>query len=228
MFQGRNFGHGFASAGVTQAFAGSIDGIDEGQRFSPKRIVAAAVIGGTSSSITGGKFSNGAVTGAFSRAFNDELHDAHVKKYAAQKRRDEIRSELYDQLEGLSSYGDRESGFILYEGENGEILVSDLITGKRNMLFDEVRLGVKDGNGYISKGQFGVDRTSKIIEVLHTHPDHSTASFSGGKFGDVWFSEKFNFDISLSYKGQRRIYQPTGNVNLSRPRKIKSYNGERL
>ena len=74
MFQGRNFGHGFASAGVTQAFAGSIDGIDDGQRFSPKRIVAAAVIGGTSSSITGGKFSSGAVTGAFSRAFNDEAH----------------------------------------------------------------------------------------------------------------------------------------------------------
>ena len=59
---------------MTLAFAGSIDGIDEGQRFSPKRIVAAAVIGGTSSSITGGKFSNGAVTGAFSRAFNDENH----------------------------------------------------------------------------------------------------------------------------------------------------------
>ena len=74
VFQGGKFGHGFASVGVTQAFAGSIDGIDEGQRFSPKRIVAAAVIGGTSSSITGGKFSNGAVTGVFSRAFNDEAH----------------------------------------------------------------------------------------------------------------------------------------------------------
>ena len=74
MIQGRNFGHGVASAGVTQAFAGSIDGIDDGQRFSPKRIVAAAVIGGTSSSITGGKFSSGAVTGVFSRAFNDEAH----------------------------------------------------------------------------------------------------------------------------------------------------------
>ena len=83
MLQDGKFGHGFTSASVTQAFAGSIDGIDEGQRFSPKRIVAAAVIGGTSSSITGGKFSKGAVTGAFSRAFNDEVHDAHVKRYEA-------------------------------------------------------------------------------------------------------------------------------------------------
>ncbi|WP_459782333.1 hypothetical protein, partial [Photobacterium sp. R1] len=34
----------------------------------------AAVIGGTGSRLSGGKFENGAVTGAFSRLFNDELH----------------------------------------------------------------------------------------------------------------------------------------------------------
>lgn len=115
-----------------------------------------------------------------------------------------IRSELYDQLEGLSNYGRRESGFIIYEGENGEALASDLITGKRNSLFDGVKLGAK--NGYIIKGQFGIEKTSKILEVLHTHPDHSGPRFSGGEFGDVWFAERFNFNVSLSYKGERRIY----------------------
>ena len=71
---GGKFGHGFVSAGFTQALAPSINGINEGVRFSAGRITAAALIGGTASVITGGKFANGAVTGAFSRIFNDEIH----------------------------------------------------------------------------------------------------------------------------------------------------------
>jgi hypothetical protein len=67
---GGKFGHGFISAGLTQVFAGRIGGL----RSSFARIAAAAVLGGTSSAITGGKFANGALTGAFSRAFNDGLH----------------------------------------------------------------------------------------------------------------------------------------------------------
>jgi hypothetical protein len=72
---GGQFGHGFAAAGFTQAFAGPIGSIDGGNvGFSVQRTMAAAVVGGTASELTGGKFANGAVTGAFSRAFNDELH----------------------------------------------------------------------------------------------------------------------------------------------------------
>jgi RHS repeat-associated protein len=78
VLSGGKFGHGFASAGVTQALSGSIDSIDRGIKFSVKRVVAAAIVGGTSSSITGGKFANGAVTGAFSRVFNDEFHFENI------------------------------------------------------------------------------------------------------------------------------------------------------
>jgi hypothetical protein len=73
--QGGKFGHGFASAGVTQALSPGIDRIDAGNTgVSALRIAAAAVVGGTASTLSGGKFANGALTGAFSRAFNDELH----------------------------------------------------------------------------------------------------------------------------------------------------------
>lgn len=73
--QGGKFGHGFASAGITQAFAPGIDGIDEANTgYSAARVIAAAVVGGTASVASGGKFANGAITGAFSRAFNDEMH----------------------------------------------------------------------------------------------------------------------------------------------------------
>lgn len=72
--QGGQFGHGFAAAGVTQAFSGKIDGIDPGTAgISAERVFVAAALGGTTSALTGGKFANGAITGAFSRAFNDEL-----------------------------------------------------------------------------------------------------------------------------------------------------------
>ncbi len=68
--QGGKFGHGFVSAGATQAISPQIDRIGS----MPGRVVAAAALGGTVSAVTGGKFANGAVTGAFSQAFNNEAH----------------------------------------------------------------------------------------------------------------------------------------------------------
>ncbi|HSX52047.1 MAG TPA: FG-GAP-like repeat-containing protein [Cellvibrio sp.] len=94
VLQGGKFGNGFASAGVTQAFAGKIDAIggkgsssyfDAGSRAA--RVVAAAVVGGTASILSGGKFANGAITGAFSRAFNDEAHQNKLEKEQYEKQR---------------------------------------------------------------------------------------------------------------------------------------------
>ncbi len=67
--QGGNFGHGFASAGVTQ---GSSPLIKRLGHTKISRVFIAAIIGGLASRVSGGKFANGAVTGAFSRLFNDE------------------------------------------------------------------------------------------------------------------------------------------------------------
>ncbi|WP_345552573.1 hypothetical protein [Microbulbifer aestuariivivens] len=78
--QGRRFKHGFTSAGIVQAFSGGIDLIDAGAESSVMRVIAAAVLGGTASVASGGKFANGAITGAFSRAFNDEAHQATQKR----------------------------------------------------------------------------------------------------------------------------------------------------
>ncbi|RMH38464.1 MAG: hypothetical protein D6694_12335, partial [Gammaproteobacteria bacterium] len=57
-----------------------IDGIGEGKKeFAGVRIIAAAVVGGTTSVITGGKFANGAMTAAFARAYNAEA-DTSLKE----------------------------------------------------------------------------------------------------------------------------------------------------
>ncbi|WP_445365794.1 RHS repeat-associated core domain-containing protein [Microbulbifer sp. ANSA001] len=69
--QGGKFKHGFAAAGVTQAFAGGIDSIDAGNvGFSAARVIAAAIVGGTASAVSGGKFANGAATAAFAMAMS--------------------------------------------------------------------------------------------------------------------------------------------------------------
>jgi RHS repeat-associated protein len=107
VLQGGKFGHGFAAAGVTQAFSKAIGSIggkingaasaawsDAGNRI--RRVIAAAVVGGTASAVSGGKFANGAVTGAFSRAFNDELHDQAEEKSFWESSWNNIKDGLYD------------------------------------------------------------------------------------------------------------------------------------
>ena len=75
VLNGGKFGHGFLSAGFTQAM-GNVKGLfvngasTIADRFS--NAIKAAMIGGTASAISGGKFANGAVTGAFSRLLNDD------------------------------------------------------------------------------------------------------------------------------------------------------------
>lgn len=75
--QGGKFGHGFMSAGATELMAPQIGRIYKGKDgiYHGVRVMAAAVVGGTVSKMTGGKFGNGAVTAAFSRAFNAESHE---------------------------------------------------------------------------------------------------------------------------------------------------------
>ncbi|WP_444996837.1 RHS repeat domain-containing protein [Aliikangiella sp. IMCC44359] len=67
---GAKFGNGFISAGITQSFSKSINGLNT----RGSRIFAASLLGGSVSKLTGGKFASGALTAAFSRTFNDESH----------------------------------------------------------------------------------------------------------------------------------------------------------
>ncbi len=67
---GGRFGHGFASAGLAARFGGPLGNwlVGLGASEGVARTVAAALVGGTSSALTGGKFANGAAWAAFSAA----------------------------------------------------------------------------------------------------------------------------------------------------------------
>ena len=73
--RGGSFLAGFLSAGVTQALSPGINMIlpnNTAELGILTRTGAAAVVGGVGSVLGGGKFRDGAITGAFSRLFNDE------------------------------------------------------------------------------------------------------------------------------------------------------------
>ena len=71
---GGKFGHGFFSAGFSKAAMGSVgfNNSDTSGSAIAERVATAAVIGGTSSVISGGKFANGASTAAMAQLFNAE------------------------------------------------------------------------------------------------------------------------------------------------------------
>lgn len=76
IMQGGKFGDGFLSAGVMQAVSiggvmGKLGATGPGVGNRIYSASVSAVIGGTVSELTGGKFKNGAVSGAWSRLLND-------------------------------------------------------------------------------------------------------------------------------------------------------------
>ncbi len=74
VMRGENFAAGFMSAAVTK-YAGSYIDPNGGTAY---QVTAAAVVGGVASEVGGGSFENGAITGAFSRLFNDVAHPEEV------------------------------------------------------------------------------------------------------------------------------------------------------
>ncbi|WP_444896249.1 Ig-like domain-containing protein [Microbulbifer sp. SSSA005] len=71
VLRGGKFGHGFVSAGVNWSVSGKVDGVGgSGPTGIAIRTVIRAVIGGTLSEATGGKFANGAATAAFASLVN--------------------------------------------------------------------------------------------------------------------------------------------------------------
>lgn len=74
--EGGDFWKGFVATAATKA--SSLYGPDFNSMAS--NVSRAAVVGGTVAQLTGGKFANGAVTGAFSYAFNDFSHKQYLNE----------------------------------------------------------------------------------------------------------------------------------------------------
>ena len=104
--QGGKFQHGFFSAALS---AGLAPGIMDKINTKGGRVLASSVVGGTASAIGGGKFANGAITGAYVMLFNEmkhpkveEIGDDKLKEIydAYPKRSEKSADEVYEQVGG--------------------------------------------------------------------------------------------------------------------------------
>jgi RHS repeat-associated protein len=123
VLNGGKFGHGFLSAGFTQAM-GNVKGmfIDGATKFADRfsNAVKAAMVGGTASAISGGKFANGAVTGAFSRLLNDDATAS--RKATIEAKWKKMVGEFNDSIEEAYQMGQDGDidGYIKKVGTNGD------------------------------------------------------------------------------------------------------------
>jgi len=175
VLQGGKFGHGFVSAGFTEALSpavGQIDGGGFGAILS--RTAVSAAIGGTASKLSGGSFANGAQTGAFQQLFNDSAHGVIEKRRAANL------SKTKQNLASLKAWTDREfpelSGYtdVEFNGRASSGFIAqfswgEIVLGEQYAIGDEVF----GGNFYDSQTYFH--------EVLHG----LAMSYEGGFIGNI-------------------------------------------
>jgi hypothetical protein len=127
--QGGKFGHGFVSAGITKGVMGGA-----GFNYSNKdmsaivgRTAVAALLGGTSSSITGGKFANGAATAALAHLYNQEGVGRNAQKNTLD--RDKIidaHAQVRKMVHG-TAYSDPDASIYLSKSDQEAILAYELM-----------------------------------------------------------------------------------------------------
>jgi RHS repeat-associated protein len=114
--QGGKFGAAFMSAAVTSGYGSKFGHL--GNRVSG--VIGAAVVGGTVSRIGGGKFANGAVTGAFVQAFGEMASDRGSQRTGPQSDVQEIpsaeRKEIIDAA--IAEYGDQQGPEVIWPIRN--------------------------------------------------------------------------------------------------------------
>jgi len=126
--QGGKFGHGFLSAGVTEALSPAIGAASSGGGAGGvvAGTVASAVVGGTVSELSGWKFGNGAQTGAFQFLFNHVVHSSGTLGGFAKEVATGFGEGVYSALTlGYGSLDDVRSVAGLYSYETSDSVVFD-------------------------------------------------------------------------------------------------------
>ena len=157
------FGHGFFSAGVTKGIGGEYlpagSNLDKGE--ISKGTVISAVIGGTASVISGGKFANGARTASFQYLFNQ----------AGSAFRDMLARERTEWERRVDSINRKLDTFAQHNRWAGEAIV------------ESVRDNLKFKGGV--EAAFGAGFTAQLSTNLNMDMGYETAYIKGVMFNPV-------------------------------------------
>jgi hypothetical protein len=126
VLQGGEFGHGFFSAGVTKGLGGQF--LPGGSELEASEVlqgtVASAIIGGTASAVSGGKFANGAQMGAMQYMLNQ------VRVW------NPFRGKYEDIPEGHQAYKDENGQLSLRQADGTIVTIDNMSQMDRQMRGD--------------------------------------------------------------------------------------------
>jgi hypothetical protein len=150
-------------------------------------IVTAAVVGGTISKITGGKFANGAITAAFGQALNGEQGAAEARK--------QLKFEKFiDSLNNLQDKNARkvflDAGFT--EEQIYEFRLANACSTRVSVAMNENGSPISSGWGFRPKGE-------GLITSVHELNDYLTETF--GAADNTWTTQNQDLDKLI---GNRR------------------------
>ena len=180
--QGGQFGHGFLAAGLTKAVMGRFNYADGSTQAVMGRTTIAAIVGGTISRVTGGKFANGAVTAAMAHLLNQEMSAARAR--AALR-------EQSSSVELIIGYTD--TPLPLGAGNHALVIAIDPITGEQYAT--RAGPGLNDQGGFPKiEAVYGKYDSSFVDAPANVHTtqtigtlDISLAEFAGraGEFANI-------------------------------------------
>jgi hypothetical protein len=150
MAQGGKFEHGFLS-GFVSSLGGSVMQSYGTSMSTMDKIVLSSVIGGTAEALGGGKFSNGAVTGAFVEAYNHLQYQIEVNEF--KKKWSGFPQKDYDYLSD-SERAEHIFNAIKYSNENGMNGMIPL-----NSIFDNLK-----NNNTLQNSGIKINKTHVAIE----------------------------------------------------------------
>ncbi len=198
--EGGDFWKGFVSTAATKASSLYGPQFDD----MAANTARAAVVGGTVAELDGGKFANGAITGAFSYSFNDLIHEHGGWTHAfGRHQRLVVTSEEGDRIEGFSFGTDAP-----YTWESSANYGNET----------PVRGGTGTGEVYEDYEEPG----RNVIERFKTQPDEDMAikAYMEQRLGDqgkynIWSNsciqfcnEQYNYIKSQVEKSRREFHSP--------------------
>lgn len=135
------------------------------------------------------------------------IHDSLGTQIESYSSLDEARLEAASRLPQNARH---EAGFLLYERDDGSVGISEILSGSANAL-NPIKLASQAGRFVTRKGTHGVDGNYPVLEIIHSHPPHSTHFHSGGRGkGDIFVAESLGVNVSVVHGNRVHLYQPQG------------------